>query len=147
MQSRSLNINIVPPILQVHQGSGVRVAAACRASVCSLLFRIINDELTVLSAWLTPPPPRLTLNKYYISQDSIDFRVVLSMSCLRALRFARSTSSRAFFIALGSIRGMLSLPLFIFSNLISSELSLVGAVANRDSNCDWIVVGVFHVIL
>ena len=57
MQSRSLNINIVPPILQVHQGYGVRVAAACRVSLCSLLSHIINYKLTMLSAWLMPPPP------------------------------------------------------------------------------------------
>ena len=56
MQSRSLNINIVPPILQVHQGYGVRVAAACRVSLCSLLLRIINAKLTMLSAWLIPSP-------------------------------------------------------------------------------------------
>ncbi len=79
MQSRSLNINIVPPILQVHQVYGVCVAAACRVSLRSLLLHVFNAKLTMLFAWLIPPP-RLTLNKYHISQDSIDFKVVLSMS-------------------------------------------------------------------
>lgn len=31
--------------------------AARRVSLCSLILRVINSELTVLSAWLTPPPP------------------------------------------------------------------------------------------
>ena len=74
---------------------GVRVSMRC-VSLCSLLFCIINCELTVLRAWLTPPP-RLTSNKFYISQDGMDFRVMLSLSCLRALCLVRSVSSRAFF--------------------------------------------------
>ena len=57
MLSRSININIVPPILQVHQVYGVSVAAARRVFIRSLLSRIINAELTVLTAMLTPPPP------------------------------------------------------------------------------------------
>ena len=61
MQSRSLNINIVPPILQVRQFYGVRVAAARRVSIGSLLLRIINYKLTMLSAWLTAPPPPLNI--------------------------------------------------------------------------------------
>ena len=77
---------------------GVRVAAVRCVSLYSLLLRIINYKLIMPSAGLTPPPP-LTLNKYNTSQDGIDFRVVLSLSCLRALRLARSTSSRAFFVA------------------------------------------------
>ena len=87
---------------------GVCVAAARRVSLCSLLLRPINAELTVLSAGLTPPP-RLTLNKYNTSQDSIDFRVVLSLSCLRAFRLVRIVSPRAFFGASGFVRCMLSL--------------------------------------
>ena len=35
---------------------GVRVAAVRRMSVCALVFRIINFELTMLSARLIPPP-------------------------------------------------------------------------------------------
>lgn len=57
MRSRSININIVPPILQGHQGYGIRVAAVRPMSIGSLLSHIINAELTMLSAWLTPPPP------------------------------------------------------------------------------------------
>ena len=47
---------------------------------------VINSELTELPAWLTAPPPHLTHNKHYISQDSIAFRGVLSLSCPRAFR-------------------------------------------------------------
>ena len=102
MQSRSLNINIVPPILQVHQVYGVRVAAACRVSLRSLLLHIFNAKLTMLSAWLIPPP-HLTLNKYNISQDSIDFKVVLSMLCLRASPCTKRFVS-GFFCYIGTSR-------------------------------------------
>ncbi|MCY4553817.1 MAG: hypothetical protein OXC79_09105 [Candidatus Poribacteria bacterium] len=49
---------------------GVRVAAVRRASLCSLLLRVINCELTMPSAWLTAP--RLTLNKHYTSHEASD---------------------------------------------------------------------------
>ena len=35
---------------------GVCVAAARRVSLCSLFLCVINAKLTMLSAWLTPPP-------------------------------------------------------------------------------------------
>ncbi len=92
MQSRRIHTNIARTTFPTHQPDGV----SCFSN-CSLLSRIINA-------------PRLTLTKYYISQDSIAYRFVLSMLCLRALRFARSTSARDFFVAFGFSRCMLSLP-------------------------------------
>ena len=50
----------------------------------------------MLSAGLTPPP-RL-IDKYYISQDSIDFRVILSLSCLGVLCLTQSVSSYFFLL-------------------------------------------------
>ena len=86
MQNRRANFNITKPIFPAPPTDSVRDEAACCFSGCSLLPRILNAELTVQSVWLTPPP-RLTLNKCYNSQDSnIDFRVVLSLACLRAFR-------------------------------------------------------------
>ena len=57
MQSGHININITQPQLPVHQVYGVYVDAARCFFRCSLLLYVINLELTVLSAWLTPPPP------------------------------------------------------------------------------------------
>ena len=45
---------------------------------------------------MVPPPPRLTIDKYNTSQDSIDFRVMLFLSCLRVFCLAQRVSSRAF---------------------------------------------------
>ena len=109
---------------------GVCVAAVDRFHKCSLFLRPINAELTVLSAWLTPP--HLTFSKYNTSQDSIDFRVVLFLFCLRAFCLARSVSSRAFFVAFGFVRCFLSIPLSISPLLFSCDVSYVGAVSNRD---------------
>ena len=50
---------------------------------------------------MVTPRRRLTINKYYISRDSIAFRVILSLSCPRAFRLARNGSSRAVFVACG----------------------------------------------
>ena len=123
MQSRHININITQPQLPVHRVYGVRVDAARRFFRCSLLLYVINLELTVLSAWLTPPP-RLTIDKYNTSQNSIDFSVVLSLSCLHALCLARSVSWRAVFVALGFSRYVLSLPLRVFPILFFKKMSL-----------------------
>lgn len=124
---------------------GVRVAAVRRVSLCALLPRIINAELNYANYTITPPP-RLINNKYYISQDSIDFRVVLSLSCLRAFCLAQNVSSQAFWVAFGSVRCMLSLPLFISPIILSSKVSVVGGVfPNHD--CDWMVVDVLILIL
>ena len=98
MQNRRINTNIAKTTFPAPQPNDVRVNAARRFSNCSLVSRIINAELIMLTAMLTPPP-RLTSNKYYISQDSIAFRVALSLACLRALRLARSTPSQAIFVA------------------------------------------------
>lgn len=57
MQSEHIDINIAKPILQVYRVCGVCVDAARRFYSCSLLLYVINLELTVLSAWLTAPPP------------------------------------------------------------------------------------------
>ena len=120
---------------------GVRVVAVRCVSIGSLLLRPINAKLTMLSAELTPL--RLTLNKYNTSQDGIDFSVVLSVSCLRALRLARSTSSRAFFVAFGFSRCVLSISLPVSPILLPYEtqcslwlrvwlsLPILDAVANR----------------
>lgn len=45
---------------------------------------------------LANTPPCLTIDKYNTSQDRIDFRVMLFLSCLRAFCLARSVWSRAF---------------------------------------------------
>ena len=50
-------MNIAQPNSRLHLSYGVRVAAVGRFGDCSLLLRVSNLELTVLSAWLTPPPP------------------------------------------------------------------------------------------
>jgi hypothetical protein len=122
MKSGHININIAKPILFVYRVYGVRVDGARRFFGCSLILCVINAELTVLTAWLTPP--RLTIDKYYTSQDSIDFSVVLSLSCLHALRLVRSVSLQAIFIALGFSRCVLSLPLRVSPVLLSEEMSL-----------------------
>ena len=96
MQNGRIQMNIAQPNGRVHLSYDVRVAAARRFCACSLFSRPINAELTMLSAGLMPPPPRLIYHKFYISQDSIDFRVMLFLSCLRAFCLARSVSSRAF---------------------------------------------------
>ena len=102
MQSGDIQLT-VPNGFYGYTGSiGVGVAAVRCVSLCSLFLRILNAKLTMLCAWLTPPSPRLTFDKYNTSQDSIGFRVVLSLSCLRAFRLARNVSSRAFFVAFGS---------------------------------------------
>ena len=45
-----------PTRLDGYTGSiGVGVVAVRCVSVCALLLRVINCELTVLCAWLTPP--------------------------------------------------------------------------------------------
>ena len=85
MQNRRISANIAQPNLRVHRVYGVGGNAARCISNCSLLPRIINARLTMLTAWLTPLPG-LRNNKYYVSQDSIDFRIVLSLSCLRVFR-------------------------------------------------------------
>ena len=122
MQSRHININITQPKLPVHRVYGVCVDAARRVSICSLLLYVINLELTVLSAQLRPPP-RLTIDKHNTSQDSIDFSVVLSLSCLHARCLAQSVSLRAVFVALGFSRCVLSLPLRVSPILLSKEMS------------------------
>ncbi len=62
---------------------------------------------------MVTPSPRLIINKYYISQDSIAFTVILSLSCPRPFRLARNGSSRAVFVACGFSEAILSLPLSI----------------------------------
>ena len=99
MQSGHIKLTSPNRFYGYTESIGVRVAAVRCVSIGALLLRPINAKLTMLSAGLTPPPPRLTLNKYYTSQDGIAFRGLLSVSCLRALRLARSVSSRAFFVA------------------------------------------------
>ena len=74
-------------ILPIHQVYSVCVAAARRCSIGALLSRLSNAKLTMLFVRLSPPPPHLTKNKYYISQDGIDFRDVLSLLCPRASSF------------------------------------------------------------
>ena len=96
MQSRCIHTNIAKTTFPAPQPNDMRCFCGC-----SLFSRILNAALTVRTAMLTPPP-RLTKNKYYISQDSIAYRVILSLACLRALRFARSTSARAIFVGVSS---------------------------------------------
>ena len=99
MQNGHVKMNIAQPNSRVHLSYGVRVAAARRFCGVSLFFCPINAELTMLSAGLMPsPPPLLISNKYYISQDSIDFRVMLFLSCLRAFCLVPGVSSRAFIL-------------------------------------------------
>lgn len=79
MQNRRIDMNIARLNLLAPQIYDIHVDSARCFSGYSLLLRILNAKLTVLTAMLTPFP-RLTRNKYYASQDSnIDFRVVLSM--------------------------------------------------------------------
>ena len=70
---------------------------ARRLSMCSLVLRIINAELTLLTFMLTPST-RLTYKKCIISQDGIDFKEVPSLLRLPALCFARSVSLQAIFL-------------------------------------------------
>ncbi len=109
MPNEHININCTQRILPIHQVYGVCVAAVRCVSLRSSVLRIINAKLTMLSAGLTPPH-RLTFNNHYTSQDSIGFKVILSLSCSRAFCLARNASSRAFFVvALGFARCMLAL--------------------------------------
>ena len=85
MQNRRINVNIAQPNLPGHRVYGVGSNAARCFSGCSLIPRIINTELTMLTAWLTPFLS-LTTNKNYVSQDSIDFTDVLSLFRLHAFR-------------------------------------------------------------
>ena len=91
MQSRCINTNITKATFPTPRIEGVCGDSVRCCSGCSFMLCIINSELIVSSAWLTPPPPRLTINKHYISQDSIAIKGVLSLSCLRVL-------SRAFLL-------------------------------------------------
>lgn len=57
MPNGRIHTNIVQPNLLAHQIYDIRGDSVRCFSVYSLLPRIINAELTVLTAWLTPPPP------------------------------------------------------------------------------------------
>ena len=57
MQNGRINTNIAKPIFPAHQPGDMRVNAVRCFYGCSLVLRIINAELTVLTAMLTPPPP------------------------------------------------------------------------------------------
>ena len=57
MQSRCLNTNTAKSAFAVPHIEDARSESVRCGSGCSLLLCIINTELTVLSAWLTPPPP------------------------------------------------------------------------------------------
>ena len=103
MQSGHITLNIAKQLLRVHRVSGIRCVSGYRLTLC-----VINSELSLLSAGLVAPP-RLTFSKYYPSQDSIDFSVFLSLSCLRAFRRIRIAASRAIFVASGFVRCILSL--------------------------------------
>ena len=72
-------------ILPIHQVYSVCVADVRRCSIGALLLRLMNAKLTMLFVRLSPPPS--TKNKYYISQDGIDFKDVLSLLCPRASSF------------------------------------------------------------
>ena len=63
MQNRRINVNIAQLNLPAHQVYGVGSNTARRVSICSLLPRIINAELTMLTTWLTPSSPPPPLNK------------------------------------------------------------------------------------
>ncbi len=95
MQNSRANFNITKPIFAALHIHGMRGDTACRFRGSALLPRIINAKLTGSTANVTPPP-RLTKNKYYISQESIDFRSILSFAHLRAFRLTRSASAQAF---------------------------------------------------
>lgn len=98
MRSRCLNTNIAKANLHASHIEGERDKNGHRCSGCSVMLYIIDLESTVLSAWLIPPH-NLTIDKYYISQNSVAFKGVLSLSCLRAFRLARNIPSRAICIA------------------------------------------------
>ena len=98
MRSRYRNTNTTKSTLTAPHIEDVCGDSMHCCSGYSLLPCIINAELTVLTAILTPPP-RLTINKYYFSQNSVAFKGVLSLSCPRAFRLARNGSSRAVFVA------------------------------------------------
>ena len=55
MQNGRIDMNIAQPNSRVHLSYGVSVAAMRRFRKCSLFPCVINCELTVLTAWLTPP--------------------------------------------------------------------------------------------
>ena len=71
MQNRRIDMNIAQPNLLTHQIYDTRADSARCFSGYSLLPRILNAELTVLTAWLIAPPPRLT------SQTSIIFHKIV----------------------------------------------------------------------
>ena len=79
MQSRYFDTNITKATFSASRIEGVCGDNVRCCSGGSLILCVINLELTVSSAWLTAPPPRLTINKYCVSQDSIAFRDVLSL--------------------------------------------------------------------
>ena len=60
MQNGRIDMNIAQPNLLAHQIYEIRADSARCFSGYSLLLRILNAELTVLTAMLIPPPP---LNK------------------------------------------------------------------------------------
>ena len=117
MQSRCLNTDIAKSTFPAPHIADVRGESLRCCSGYSLVLCIINAELTT---WLRPPP-RLTINKYYVSRDSIAFTVILSLSCPRAFRLPRNGSSRAVFVAFGFSEAILSLPLSI-----AGEVFLLG---------------------
>ena len=57
MQNRRINTNIAKTTFPASQPNDVRVNAVRRFSNCPLFSRIINAELTMRTAMLTPPPP------------------------------------------------------------------------------------------
>ena len=57
MQSRCINTNITKATFPASRIDGVRGESVRCSSGCSLMLCVINLELTVLSAWLTAPPP------------------------------------------------------------------------------------------
>ena len=80
MQSRCLNTNIAKSTFPAPHIADVRgESIRCCPGYSLLLLYITNAELTVPSAWLITPL-FLTINKYYISRDSIAFTVILSLS-------------------------------------------------------------------
>ena len=57
MQNRRIDMNIAQPNLLAHQIYEIRANSARCFSGYSLLLRILNAELTILTAVVNAPPP------------------------------------------------------------------------------------------
>lgn len=93
MQSRPINFSITKPIFRAYQIHDVCGDVACCCVRCSPIICRANAVLATVS----PPPTSHTLSNNFHNRISAVI-AVLSFSRPRALRLARSVSSRAFFL-------------------------------------------------